>query len=96
MVLGGNISMAYNSIKSEKVKHHVKRNWYKFYQNESQKAFANEYKWIRIRNKFKVIEVSLTAFFKLHRCITTAKINIISGRWHCKRRIIFDHQAIEE
>ena len=44
MVLGGNISMACNGIKLEKVKHHVKENWYKFYQSESQKAYANAYR----------------------------------------------------
>ena len=84
MVLGGNISMACNSIKSEKVKSHVKKNWYKFYQNESQKAFANIYEGICIRNKFKVIKVNFKAFFKLHRCISIVKINISNGRWSCK------------
>ena len=78
--LAGDISIACNGIKLEKVKHHVKENWYKFYQNESQKAFVNAYRWICIRNKFKVIEVNLTAFFKLHRCISTVKINTSDGR----------------
>ena len=95
MVQGGNISMACNGIILEKVKCHVKVNWYKFYQNESQKAFANICNWIRIRNKFKVIEVNLTAFFRLHMCISTVKINISNGRWHCELTIIYDHQAIE-
>ena len=96
MVLGGNINMACNGIKSERVKCYSKNIWYKFYENESLKAFVNVYKRIRIRNEFKVIEVSLTAFFRLHRYITTVKINISNGSWRYERRIIFYHQAIEE
>ena len=95
VVLAGSISIACNGIKLEKVKCHVKEDWYKFYQNNSQKAFANAYRWLCIRNKFKVIEVNFTAFFKLHRCISTVKFNISNGRWHCELGIIFDYQAIE-
>ena len=42
--LAGDIIIACNGIKLEKVKRHVKENWYKFYQNESQKAYANAYR----------------------------------------------------
>ena len=50
VVLAGSIIIACNCIKIKKVKRHIKEDWYKFYQNESQKAFANAYIWICIGN----------------------------------------------
>ena len=44
VALAGNISTACNGIKLKEVKHHVRENWLKFYQNQSQKAVANQYK----------------------------------------------------
>ena len=54
VVLAGSISIACNGIKIEKVKCHVKEDWYKFYQNNSQKAFVNACRCLCIRKKFKV------------------------------------------
>ena len=79
MALAGNISIALNDIKLKEIKHHVRKNWLKFYQNKSQKAFANAYRWICIKNKFKVTKGNLTAFFKLYMCISIVKINISNG-----------------
>ena len=61
MALVGNISKAYNGIKSEEIEHQTRRNWFKIYLNESQNFFESVYiGWMCFKNKFKVIKDNMS------------------------------------
>ena len=62
MALAGNLSKAYNGIKLKEAKCHVRRNWFNFYQNESQKVFAKAYRWMCFENKFKLTKDNISNY----------------------------------